>query len=221
VTTAANLGVGFLFDIIDNGAHLGGLVVGVVVAILVSPHARWRRAGAVLAAVVAAALVAVTVVGAVLAATTRYDETLARPPRRTTVVSGLAVDAPATWIVDGSAIGDGDGVTVLVLAARDGALAERWPAWLAEANGLLDSQGFTSVERARHAVVPLPAGWTGLELTAVIRDALGSEQRQRVIAFGAPTATGVALGAIFVPEVLAESGARELARIAASVRPAP
>jgi membrane associated rhomboid family serine protease len=221
VTTAANLGVGFLFDIIDNGAHLGGLAVGVVVAILVSPHARWRRAGAALAAVVATALVAVTIAGAVLAATTSYDETLARAPRRTAVVSGLAVDAPATWLVDGSAIGDGDGVTVLVLAARDGALAERWPTWLAEATGLLESQGFTSVDRARHAVVRLPAGWTGLELTAVIRDALGSEQRQRVIAFAAPTATGVALGAFFVPEVLAESGARELARIAASVRPAP
>jgi membrane associated rhomboid family serine protease len=221
VTTAANLAVGFLFDIIDNGAHLGGLVVGVVAAALLSPRAPWRRAGAALAAIVAAAGVAVTAGGAVMAVVTDYDDTLARAPRHRVAEGGLVAEVPVAWRADQGALTDGDGVVVLVLAARGGQVAERWPAWVAEASTLLRDQGFEEIERAPDERITVPAGWTSLELVAVVRDALGSEQRQRIVAFAAPTAGGVALGALFVPEVLAESGARELTRIVSSVRPAP
>lgn len=221
VTTAASLAADFLFDIIDNGAHLGGLIVGMVAAALLSPHARWRRLGGGLAAVVAAAGVAVTAVGAGMAVTTDYDDTLARGARHPVAAGGLVADVPAAWRADEGAITDGDGVAVLVLAARPGDLGERWPAWVAETSALLRDQGFGDIERAPATRIAVPVGWTSLELVAVVRDALGSEQRQHVVVFAAAAPGRVALGALFVPAVLAESGAGELTRIVASVRPAP
>jgi len=185
-----------------------------VTAVVVSPHARLRRAAGVLATAICVAGGAVFAWSAVSAATTDFGETLARYPRERIAMNSLVDGDPRDLLV---------AEVPVLLIDRDHLL------WLALTRGsrgpdqvrgeLLAGIGFDTAEPARHPVVPMPAGWTGEELVGSIDLELGTTQRFRVVFFHRPLGDQWAMGVLTIPEVLARDAAGQLTRIIASVQP--
>jgi len=149
--------------------------------------------------------------------TTDYGNSLARTPRISLAADDFVVDAPATWIAEGSEVGDPDRNVTLLVIALPSLPADQLAAWEDEARGVAIARGFSSIEKASPRIA-LPAGWTGSEWIVGTRDALGSRQRFRMIAFVGEAGGAPLEGLMFAPDVLSWSGARGLAEILATVR---
>ena len=117
VIVALQLYIGFSVSVIDNAAHIGGLVGGALAALAlrpalgapVVPHRWMLRAAFVLGGI---ALVAC----GVLAAHRGLDQTLAQLPRRTVERGGLSANVPAYWtdVEDAEGLAMSDALTGLV-----------------------------------------------------------------------------------------------------------
>jgi membrane associated rhomboid family serine protease len=214
IAVAAQLALGYSFPQ-DQWAHAGGFVAGAVLGLALSPQRRRRRVVAVASGVIAAAGAVLAVIAAVMVARTDFGTTLARYPRVTRVVDGLAITVPARWQLDeGSALVDPD----LYLAVR---LERGAPeAWVRGEPTRATQLGFQTVAPAATPILTVPAGWLGSELVATYEDDYVA-QRSRVLALGRPD--GV-VATIYVPEALARDAAPQLAAMVASIedrRPAP
>jgi rhomboid protease GluP len=217
IVTIVQLGIGFSWKIVDNWAHIGGLVGGAVVALLLSPGWRWaeRRAVKALATALAAALALVYAGSLVAVAATDYGDSLARTPRVLRATPEIALEVPATWRADGAEIGDPSlNLFVELALAHAPSLAQ----WEKDARELAIAHEFTSMTRAEDRTVALPADWQGSEWLLTMRDAMGSTQRYRMIVFVARIDDRDAVGLLFGPEVLLREGAKALAQILASAR---
>jgi len=212
LVTVAQVCIGFFYPRIDQAAHLAGLAGGALVAVLVSPHARWQRVGGALAAAVAVGWLAASGWAALAVIGTDYGDTLARSPRVDRALGGLAVRSPAAWEPDGDALVDRDlGVVLHLGRAGAGPVAGLLEQWMR------DKPPDREATRAADVAVPLPPGWTGIEMTVVLDDELGNHHRHRLLYFGRGDAAGTALGALLVPERLARDAAPELADVIASI----
>ena len=218
VVTVAQLAVGLIWPMIDQWAHVGGLVGGMVMGALLSPGWRVAEHPAVVwsARVLAVALAAGFVYAGVQAVTTDYGDSLAAAPRAERAIGELVVTVPSSWVVDGPAVRDPDLNVSVDLHALDGDAPEL-NQWADEARGIAAAQGLGSIEHAR-PVIALPAGWQGREWTLGARDGLGSGQRFRMLAFVGEAGGEPLIGLLLAPDVLARDGAGELAAILASVR---
>jgi membrane associated rhomboid family serine protease len=99
---ALQIYVGFQVAMIDNAAHVGGMVAGAAATGLFAPEGLFgegRFGRALTRLCVGAGLAALLVTGA-RAATTSLDTTLARLPTRQVTVGGVALTVPAHFEVD-------------------------------------------------------------------------------------------------------------------------
>jgi membrane associated rhomboid family serine protease len=215
VVTLAQLGIGLLWDMIDQWAHVGGLFGGALVAALLSPGWRLSEHPAVTWSARAFAVVIVFcfAYAAVFAATTDYGDSLDRAPRVERAIGGFAIDVPRAWTVDDDEVSDPDTNVSIALIPGSDQLAR----WEEEARGIAIARGFTTITRSRPRIA-MPAGWESSEWILSARDALGSTQRFRMVTFLGSAGGRPLVGLVFAPDVLSWSGAGELAGMLATVR---
>lgn len=222
--TGANVAIGFLYPIIDQSAHLGGLVAGAVLAALLSRQARIgerlpvRAAGTVLALLSAVAIA----YGAVGVATTDYEDTLRRDPRTVHEVGGLRVAVPGPWerasdyeIVD-------PGVALWFQLQRvpasygiDQAIEEHL---MGLSRGGIAEADVEAARRAGSTQLSLPAPWRSSELLLETGE-LGGLARYRLAVFARAVDDEIWLGALSYPEALGPDLAPILAEVLASAEP--
>ncbi len=226
VVAVAQIAIGVYYEVIDQSAHVGGLIAGALVGAVLSPSWRWAERAAVrwVAGGLAALLAAVYLWAGVMAARTSFADELAAQPRITRTLGGLSVDVPAPWLPGGDELVDRELYIVLSLTLdQPGDAASRLRPWVEAEKARAIERGFAGVEHADAALVPLPAGWTSVEWIASGTDPLGATQRYRVIGFAGEASGLPLLGALYVPDVLArgDDAAAALGAVLATVRPAP
>lgn len=226
VVTVGQLGYGFLSPVIDQWAHGAGLLAGGLLGLVLSPSARWTRAGVYLARVIALGFGALVMTAAVLVARTSLADSLAAGGPTRHVIDGFAITVPASWEVSDHQVFQPNGVVVVRLAQKPSDHPrEQIAMWMAEEGRRLKNElgelG-TSVEltTAQEAIIALPAGWEGVELEAAPEDAMGHHQRMRVIVCGRAFGDTMVLMAILVPETVASAAPEFLAALIASTGPA-
>lgn len=220
VVIVAQVGYGFMYPVIDQWAHGAGLVSGAVFGVLLSPHARWSKAGLQLGRMVAGVALAFTVLAGVRVARTSIDESFRRLPRNRPTINGVSVGAPAAWISDGE-LAEPDGL--VILSAQRVPLtnaAAQLAAFIAvDAPAIAKRHGFETVAAAPGITVPLPAGWEGAELVATFDDPMGYRQRYRMIVCSRTFGGEAILVVLTTPETVATAAPKFLAFLLGSVRP--
>jgi membrane associated rhomboid family serine protease len=221
VVTVAQVGVGFLYPVIDQWAHAAGLLGGALAGLALSPSASWARTNHVVAKLVAIAFGAVVAVAAVLATLTSIPDSLDALPTAVRRAGDIAVTAPVSWTVASGIIQDPDGLVELAV--------ERQPrtntplqlgTWIASATQRAKSSGFDQVETVGERVVALPVDWEGKELDASAADPMGYRQHFRVIVCGRAFADSVIVASLTVPDTIARAAPAFLAQLIASLGPA-
>jgi membrane associated rhomboid family serine protease len=228
VLTAANIAIGFAYPAIDQGAHLGGLIAGALMALWLSPRPAWSRAPLLRAAatVIATAAVFALGYGAFAASTTSFADTLAKYPAHRFEMGRVTVDAPGLFVPqpDGG-IADDSGLLIrfelqsvrreISVEAAIDTVFERERKAVADQLMPFDAVAPSTAER-----VVLPEPWQSREFSAIVRGP-GSDRAFRVIAFGRVSPDGDALwvGAAYMPDELAVAMRPVLARILGSAQP--
>jgi rhomboid protease GluP len=214
LAVAAQLALGFSFAI-DQWAHAGGFAAGALAGLALSPHRTRKRAVAFAATAVAVAFAAVAVVAIVQVARTDFADTLARYPRTTHSVDGVAITVPARWQAKAGEYFDGD-LFILIAVDRGGPPLDQWAS---EETERAKERRLDAVRRAPDRRFALPAGWDGVELVATAHFEL-FDQPYRVLA---AARTDGAHAAVYVPESLVGDAAPQLVAMLGSitVRPLP
>jgi len=221
VVTVAQVGVGFLYPVIDQWAHAAGLLGGALAGVALSPTASWARANHVVAKLFAMAFGALVAVAAVLATITSIPDSLDALPTSVRHAGDIAVTAPVSWTVASGIIQDPDGLVELAV--------ERQPrtntplqlgTWMASATQRAKNSGFDQVETVGERIVALPVDWEGKELDASAADPMGYRQHFRVIVCGRAFADSVIVASLTVPDTIARAAPAFLAHLLASLGPA-
>jgi membrane associated rhomboid family serine protease len=220
VVAVGQLGYGFIYPVIDQWAHGAGLAAGAVMALALSPNARWSRAGDYLGRAIALAFVACALTAGVLVWGTTLADSLAAGPYARHDVGGVVITAPASWRKETGQLFQPDQLVVLQVIrepARDPAqqiashIVEQGRRWKDE---------YGELNQAREPVVALPDGWEGSELEAAPEDAMGYRQRVRMIVCGRVFGDTMVIMVIQVPGAVATAAAQLLAALIASTEPA-
>ena len=220
VIAVCQLGFGFFYPVIDQWAHGAGLGAGALFGAVLSPHARWARAGKHLARVLAVAFGAACAIAAVQVARTSLAESLAGGGTARHVIDGFAIEAPAGWRRQGSQLFQPDSVVVVTIGQVSAVAPDRQiEMWLTEERRRLERElGDAAIASAPR--VALPAGWQGAEFEAAPEDAMGYRQRLRVITGGRVFGDRMVFMEIQVPDVVAAAAPAFVAALIASIGPA-
>lgn len=218
VVIVAQIGYGFLYPVIDQWAHGAGLVAGSVAGAILSPHARWAKAGLQLGRAVAVVALAFIVLTTIRVARRSVDESFRRLPRYPQMVSGVSITAPAAWINDGE-LSEPDGLVVVTtkrVPVTD--VASQIAVWVgAEAPSIAKAR-YGSVEVATDTAVALPNKWEGVELISSFEDPMGYRQRYRMLVCGRVFGDELVLIMVSSPETIARNASSFLAYLIASIR---
>lgn len=227
--TLANVAIGFLYPIIDQSAHIGGLIAGAALSLVLSRKLAIAMTLPVrlLAGVLALASATAIVYGAWGLVRHDYGDALRQGPRVRRTIGGLAIEVPKAWQqMSDYQVYDPNVATVLALertrpeggaVGLDDAIDELLRA---EHFGGAKRAGFESAADAERPLLRLPAGWVVRELT-VRAHGVGGEQRFRASIFGRQTVDGeLWLGSLYYPEALADSLAPLIAEVLGSAQPA-
>lgn len=105
---ALQIFIGFQVPVIDNAAHVGGLLGGAAATLVFAPPglAGMDRRGRVVVAVAAGLVAAALLASGILQALSPLPRTLARLPRREVTVGGVQVSVPRHWEVSGTQLED-------------------------------------------------------------------------------------------------------------------
>ncbi len=219
VVTVAQLGVGFLYPVIDQWAHGAGLFAGIVFGALLSPSVRWARLNLQLGRALAAVVGAAAVTACVLVARTSLADSLANAPHARFVVNEVALTAPATWVADGELV-DPDGI-VLVTVHRETlqTLPLQMANWVGQAYSIGKARGFDDVVDEPNRIVALPDGWEGAEARGSFEDAMGVRQRYRIVITGKAFGDTLVQLVIMTPESFARDAAGFFRQLVASAGP--
>ncbi len=221
VVTVAQVGVGFLYPVIDQWAHGAGLLAGVMFGFVLSPSARWATAGRSAAIVLAIGFAALSITAAVLVARTPIAASLASAPAPRHTIGGIAITAPGTWSSDGELV-DPDGmVFVTVQRAPLQSIAPQMVAWIAQAHAIGKARGFDEVAVATDRVIAMSEGWEGTELIGSYEDPMGVRQSYRVVVAGRAFGATLVQVIVMTPESIARGAPAFFAKLLTSVGPAP
>jgi rhomboid protease GluP len=206
VLSLAQVSIGFFYPIVDQWGHVGGLVCGAFLGMVLSPKARRasanrRRLGGVLAA--GALLFLVYTLFSV--STTNYTDTLRGYERVTRNVGGLQVDVPSSWgpISPRELLDPGIGALldlrrVPASEGLDATIAARLEA--ERSRGALRA-GFDRAKASARSQLKLPSPWRGGELEVSVDDSSGIQQ-YRLVVFGRVMGDEIWLGAYYHPSAL-------------------
>ncbi|MGN6111006.1 MAG: rhomboid family intramembrane serine protease, partial [Kofleriaceae bacterium] len=220
LVAVAQVGVGFLYPMVDQRAHIGGLLGGVAFGALLSPTARWHQLGLHAGRVLAVGFVALLGVSAALVVRTTVADSFDRAPRVRRTVGDIAVTAPATWAYDHE-LSDGDGFVNATFQRVPLDLgAPQLDQWVEAAHQIGKQRGMEQVEPAAAPLIALPAGWRGKELIGTFEDALGHRQRYRLIAVGRAFGDSFVVALVFTPESVAAADPALFAALIGSIEPA-
>jgi membrane associated rhomboid family serine protease len=218
VVTIAQVGVGFLYPVIDQWAHGAGLLAGVVLGAALSPHARWaaaaRHGGRALALMFAAFALA----AAALVARTSIADSYGELPRKRHVVGKVAITAPASWIAAGW-LTDPDGLIDVWVELRD-VNDPRIEEWVKKFSDFQVQRGARRIDPSEAAILPLPDGWEGRERVATFEDPMGNDQRFVLVVASRVFGGQLVHVALSVPESMARALPGLFATIVASAGPA-
>ncbi len=206
----ANVGIGLMYPMIDQSAHLGGLAAGTVLGALLSrrlPFAasRWMR-GVVtaLAAVAGGSLV----YGAYGAATADFSATLASYPRVERELAGLKFMVPDVWKVVSANQVDDPSLAMLLHVQRfpgpiddgtlESAIARRRE--LERTEGAREL-GLTDVHEVSDTALPVPPPWRSRELSGQLGSGMTGEQRYRIAVIARESGGELWLGSNLLPGV--------------------
>jgi rhomboid protease GluP len=248
VVAVGQFGSGFLSSVIDQWAHGAGLFAGAVLGAMLSPSARWARAGMQLARVLAVGFAVAAAIAGVLVARTSISDSLVRGGLARRDVEGVTIQAPVGWqasrlplAVEGQVehavhfegqLTQPDGL-VAVAAMQlplPGAPPDQLRAWTAEQlrrwtaiqrEWLKRQDGIDEANPAEQSLIALPSGWDGSELRATApEDAMGYSERWRVVVGSRSFGTKMVFAAIYVPETIAAAAPEFFAQLLASIGPA-
>jgi hypothetical protein len=218
VVTIAQLCIGFLNLMVDQWAHLGGLLVGAVLGLALSPHSRWPKAGRHAARGIAVVFGAAVAIATVMVVRTSLVESLERSGSVLHVVDDVAVTAPTSWQSKDGQLYQPDGVVVAAFLVKPGTRTELLAKWLEDVQGH-DREEFDQVELATDRIVTLPAGWEGneLALSAPFPDPIGGRLHDRTVVAARAFGDRVVLVRISAPETVMRNAPDLIARLLASV----
>jgi membrane associated rhomboid family serine protease len=221
VVTLAQLGVGFMYPVIDQWAHGAGLVAGIVFGAALSPSTSWWKLTRNAGRMIAIGFAALSIVAGVLVATRSIGTSLAALPTHRFVVHDIAITAPATYIADGELV-DPDRLVFVTLQREPlVAMMPQMTEWIGRADQIGKARGFTEVVPAKNRAVALPDGWEGTELIGSFEDPMGTRQEFRIVVAGKNFDGSLLLVTIMTPDLIAREGAEFFAKLVGSAAPAP
>jgi rhomboid protease GluP len=223
----ANLAIGALYPMIDQAAHVGGLVGGAACALLFSPG--WRVGGSRVVRVAAPLLfglfAAATVAAAAAVVATSAGETREHLGWRRHTMGALSLELPAAWEVSSEGTASDPLVNLNPTFTVETVDADQAAGVLGGAAAELDEMEAISAVRQLPTAAVLPAGWTGGELAFTYRDAAGERSDYRKALFvAAPEwlrGGRVVIVSLLVPEARRDEIAAVAPRILASLRRGP
>lgn len=100
--TVVQIGIGFFTGVIDNAAHIGGLLGGAAATLLFAPGLLVGNgsAGRAVIRFLAAACVALSIVTLVEVVRTPLPRTLQRLPQMTLTLQGVQLTVPSHWVIE-------------------------------------------------------------------------------------------------------------------------
>jgi membrane associated rhomboid family serine protease len=206
VLSVAQIAVGFVYPIVDQWAHVGGLLCGAFFGVLLSPraeHLRLLRRS--IGAGLAAAGLAFLAYSGFAIATNTYTETLHGYERVEQEVGGLKVLVPEPWekISERELYDSGIGALLDLRrlpaeAGLDATISNRLEA---EHFGGALRAGFDRAKPSARSHLKLPTPWRGGELDVSVEGSSGS-QRYRLVVFGRVVGDEIWLGAYYHPAAL-------------------
>ena len=226
VILGLNLFIGYKLEMVDNSAHMGGLVGGALVTLLLLLPGREKPRRLLRGALagVALALAALTVLCGVAQALTSMADTLARFPRGVVRRGGMEVKVPSHWsprqergmVLQDPAQGVGPTLQFEVVSIR-GALDLRSHARQRSSELALDLAALKDVDQA--VVVPRPTPGVAARgvVQTVIRIRSGETVAYQMNLFRAQGAI-IVLGMVRLPEHALETYREVIREVGASMR---
>jgi len=220
IVGVGQIAYGFAYQVVDQWAHVAGLVAGGALGAALSPHVRWARLGLWAARGLVVGLLGLLGVAGALAITTPLAEAFAHGPAVRRAIGGVSIALPADWLVEADGAYQPDQIIMLRAARRPREDAPRQiAAWLAaETRSIRQEQG--DARWAIPPVVALPDGWVGYELATAPEDELGARQAMRTVLAARVSDHDVVFIEIWAPESVARGAARFVAALIASSGPA-
>ena len=220
VVTVAQLGVGFMYPVIDQWAHGAGLASGIIFGAALSPSTKYANVTLIAGRVLAGLLAALSITAAVLVATHSIADSLANLPTSRRVVGTVAITAPASYVNTGE-LADPDSLVFITMHKEPlTALVQQMTAWIAQAANIGKQRGFAEVVAATDRVVPLPDGWEGTEHIGSFEDPMGTKQRYRIVIAGKDFSGQLVMLIIMTPESIATAAPGFFTALVASAGPA-
>jgi Rhomboid family len=216
VVTLSQVGIGFLYPVIDQWAHGAGLFAGVVLGAALSPHARWARLARHAGRALALMFAAFVVTAAVLVARTSIADSYGDLPRKRHVINKVAVTAPATWVASGW-LSDPD--RLIELHAEQGDASAKVEGWIKRVTEEQLQRGAKRIAASVGSILRIPDGWEGGELTAWFDDPMDGEQRFVIAVVWRSFGSQRVFAALVLPESMARAAPELFAGILASIGP--
>lgn len=225
---AANVVIGLMYPVIDQSAHLGGLVVGALLAAALSRKLRWSRARATRGVI---GLLLVGCVGSVGYAaygvgTSDLARTLAETPRATATLGGVQIEVPASWTRSAETqVDDGSLPVGMTIEFKAGPVAGGIDKLIADtcekerSDGLRNS-GFDRARVVDDVLLAVPAPWRAAEIEAVADGGIAGSQTVRIAVLAREGAGGVFLASVLYPPTLVDVVSPTISAILQSARPA-
>lgn len=219
--SVAQIAIGFFYPIVDQWGHIGGLVGGLVIGVLLSPHAIFGKTlNSAIAALFFSASVLFAVYSAYGVARSDYGQNL----RSQGVVAyddkGLAISVPAAWekigdheFVDSGIAAQFDLRIVTADEGLDAVISSRLEQERQEGE-LQDGYEISKVSAQSH--MPLPVPWRGGELEVRIDDGSGV-QHYRLLVFGRVVGNTIWLGSYAYPAALSDSMNASFSQVLSSI----
>jgi rhomboid protease GluP len=225
---AANVAIGFIYEVIDQSCHLGGLAGGAVLGVALSRKHRFARRSWMRPVVIGLAVLAgaTLVYGGFHAVTNDISSTIASYPTVTRQLGGITVEAPAPWQqkADTELYDDSMVIVVRLLEVDEPVVSQaQLEAKVEEWREIERKEGpkqfgLEGAHTVSDRLLPVPAPWVSRELEIVTEGGLVGEQRLRIAAIARQKDGRLWVGSIYYPASLADAIAPAVARMLESAR---
>lgn len=221
IVTIAQLAIDFMYPIVDQWSHGGGLFAGALCGLVLSPRWKWARFSLYAARSLAIVFGLATAYAVAMIAQTDVEASLSREARVPRRVGDVIASVPPSWQTIADVVMDPDTLVQIRIRRVDSdpmALAT----WIGQAPVALASEGLQSegVVPQEARTVTLPAGWEGTEVKVSYTDSMDAKQELRLVVAGRVFGGTTILASVNIPAGLADDVAPFIAQTLASLTPA-